>query len=53
MIAIDVLAFKLITTYIAIISIYIPVELAFDATLIESKDLFVKIKKGKFEIFLE
>ena len=32
-------------TSIAIISIYIPVELAFDATLIESKGLFGKMKK--------
>ena len=30
---------------IAIISVYIPVELTFDAILIESKGLFGKIKK--------
>ena len=34
-----------VNTSIAIISIYIPVELTFDATLIESKGLFGKIKK--------
>ena len=34
-----------VNTFIAIISIYIPVELAFDATLIESKGLFSEIKK--------
>ena len=34
-----------VNTSIAIISIYIPVELKFDAALIESKGLFGKIKK--------
>ena len=34
-----------VNTSIAIISIYIPVELTFDATLIESKGHFGKIKK--------
>ena len=34
-----------VNTSIAIISIYIPGELTFDATLIESKGLFGKIKK--------
>ena len=34
-----------VNTSIAIISIYIPVELTFDATLIKSKGLFGKIKK--------
>ena len=40
-------------TSIAIISIYIEVELAFDATLIESKGLFGKWKKGKIAISSE
>ena len=44
-----VINFKAYTS-IAIIS---PVELAFDATLIESKGLFGKIKNGKIAIFLE
>ena len=34
-----------VNTSIAIISTYIPVELTFDATLIESKGLFGKIKQ--------
>ena len=36
-----------VNTSIAIISICIPVELTFEATLIESKGLFGKIKKWK------
>ena len=42
-----------VNTSIAIISIYIPVELTFDTTSIESKGLFDKIKKmGKLQFFL-
>ena len=42
-----------VNTCIALISIYIPVELTFDATLIESKGHFDKIKKiGKLQFFL-
>ena len=37
-----------VNTSIAIISIYIPVELTFDAILIESKGLFGKIKEWQF-----
>ena len=42
-----------VNTSIGNISIYIPVKLTFDATLIESKDLFGIIKNGKISIFLE
>ena len=40
-----VINLKVNSTSIAIISIYIPVELTFDAKLVESKDLFGQIKK--------
>ena len=38
-------------TSIAIISVYIPIELAFDATLIESKGLLGQMKKREIPNF--